>query len=124
MLQKSRTARYVVIAVVALVSRYASAQDASRGETVFSACAVCHAKDHSNRAGPGLGGIVGRTSGTAPGFHYSRAMKKSNMVWTEKTLDAYIAAPQQLVPGNTMPYSGLKNAQDRSDLIAFLKSLR
>ncbi|OWJ69074.1 c-type cytochrome [Inquilinus limosus] len=100
------------------------AQDTAHGETVFKACAACHAKDQTNRTGPGLQGVVGRTAGTAPGFRFSHAMKQSGIVWDEKTLNAYLAAPQKAVPGNTMPYAGLKNNQDRADLIAYLATLK
>jgi cytochrome c len=100
------------------------AQDAAHGETVFKVCAACHAKDQTNRTGPGLQGVVGRTAGTVPGFRFSRAMKQSGIVWDETSLDAYLAAPQKAVPGNTMPYAGMKNDQDRADLIAYLATLK
>ena len=50
-------------------------------------------------------------------------MKKSNLTWTAQNLDAYIADPQQKVPGNHMPYSGMSDAQERAALIAYLQSL-
>jgi cytochrome c len=100
------------------------AQDAEHGKTIFKACAVCHATDHANRVGPGLEAIIGRTAGTVPGFSYSRAMKKSGIVWDTKTLDAYLESPQQVVPGNRMPYAGLKNPTERADLVAYLASLK
>jgi cytochrome c len=115
------------IAVFVLAGLTASsvyAQDAGHGKTVFKACAVCHATDHANRVGPGLGGIVGRKAGTVPGFRYSNAMKKSGIVWDAKTLDAYLESPQKAVPGNRMPYAGLKNAADRADVIAYLTTLK
>jgi cytochrome c len=114
----------IALAVGCVVAVPALAQDAAHGENLFKACAACHAKDDSKRAGPGLRGIVGRTAGKSSGFHYSRAMKQSNIVWDAKTLDAYIAAPQKVVPGNIMPYAGMKDAQDRADLIAYLESLK
>ena len=100
------------------------AQDAEHGKNVFKACAGCHATDHANRGGPGLEGIVGRKAGTAPGFGYSDAMKNSGIVWDEKTLDAYLESPQKEVPGNIMPYLGLKNPTDRTDLVAYLATLK
>ena len=102
----------------------AYAQDISHGKSVFRACSACHATDQTNRVGPGLQGIVGRTAGTFPAFRYSRAMKKSGIIWDEKSLDAYLAAPQKAIPGNRMPFAGLKNAQDRADLIAYLATLK
>jgi cytochrome c len=115
------------IAVLVLAGATAKpgyAQDAEHGKTVFKACAACHATDHANRVGPGLEGIIGRKAGTAPGFGYSNAMKKSDIVWDTKILDAYLESPQQVVPGNRMPYAGLKNATDRTDLVAYLAALK
>ena len=100
------------------------AQDAEHGKSVFKACAACHATDRANRVGPGLEGIIGRKAGTVPGFRYSNAMKKSGIVWDAKTLDAYVESPQKVVPGNRMPYAGLKNPTDRADLVAYLATLK
>jgi cytochrome c len=100
------------------------AQDAEHGKTVFKACAACHATDHANRVGPGLERIVGRKAGTAPGFRYSDAMKNSGIVWDDKWLNAYLESPQKAVPGNRMPYAGLKNPTDRTDLVAYLATLK
>src|SRR5205823_14271865 len=57
------------------------AQDAEHGKTIFKACAACHATDHASRAGPGLGGIIGRKPGRVPGFTYSNGWRKSNIAW-------------------------------------------
>ena len=117
----------VLIAVLVLTGVTANtsyAQDAEHGKTIFKACAACHASDHANRVGPGLEGIIGRKAGTAPGFGYSNAMKKSDIVWDTKILDAYLESPQQVVPGNRMPYPGLKNLTDRTDLVAYLAALK
>ena len=100
------------------------AQDANHGKIVFKSCAACHAPDHVNRVGPGLGGIIGRRAGTVPSFSYSDAMKKSGIVWDAKTIDAYLESPQKVVPGNRMPYAGLKNPTDRTDLVAYLDALK
>jgi len=102
----------------------ANAQDAKHGQQVFTACAACHATDNTTRLGPGLQGIIGRRSGSMAGFRYSRAMKNANITWDEKSLDAYINSPQVSVPGTTMPFSGLPNAGDRADLIAYLQTLK
>jgi cytochrome c len=100
------------------------AQDTEHGKTVFKACSACHATDLTNRLGPGLEGIVGRKAGTAPGFRYSNAIKNSGIVWDDKWLNAYLESPQKAVPGNKMPYAGLKDATDRADLIAYLVTLK
>lgn len=100
------------------------AQDAEHGKAIFKACATCHATDHANRVGPGLEGIIGRRAGTVPGFSYSDAMKRSGIVWDAKILDAYVESPQKVVPGNRMPYAGLKDTTDRADLVAYLATLK
>lgn len=113
-----------VLMLAGLVASPGYAQDAGHGKSVFEACAACHATDHANRVGPGLEGIVGRKAGTAPGFRYSNAMKKSGIVWDDRWLNAYLESPQKAVPGNRMPYPGLKDATDRADLVAYLATLK
>jgi cytochrome c len=100
------------------------AQDAEHGQIIFKACAACHATDDANRVGPGMGAIIGRKAGTVPGFRYSNAMKMSDIVWDAKILNAYLESPQKVVPGNRMPYAGLKDPTDRADLVAYLATLR
>ena len=58
--------------------------------------------------GPSLYRMVGRKTGTVPGFHYSQANLTANLTWDEATLDKYLQAPRAVVPGTTMTYSGLK----------------
>lgn len=101
-----------------------AAGDAGKGETVFANCAPCHSTGTNTIVGPGLAGIVGRASASTAGFRYSSAMKRANLVWNETTLDAFIADPQKVVPNNVMPFSGLADAQQRADLIAYLKTLK
>ena len=59
-----------------------------------------------------------------PGFSYSQVMKSSNIVWDEKSLDAFIMAPQKALPGNTMPFPGISDQEERNDLIAYLETLK
>ena len=99
-------------------------QDATAGRQTFAQCAACHALDATNGAGPSLKGVMGRKAGTVPGYRYSRAMRSANIVWDEDTMDAYIADPQKLIPGNLMPFSGLTNPKEREDLIAYLLSVK
>ena len=102
----------------------AGAQDATAGKQAFAQCAACHSVEGANGLGPSLQGIVGRKSGTFPGFRYSRAMKAAGIAWDEKSLDAYLTEPQKLVPGNLMPFSGVADAKQRADLIAYLKTVK
>ena len=95
--------------------------DPAPGKLVFRKCQVCHSLEPGKDVlGPSLAGIIGRKSGAEPNYGYSPAMKDANLTWDAKTLDAYLDDPQKLVPGNKMPFPGLKTAQDRADVIAFL----
>ena len=116
---KALAAGLVAVAAVA-----AHAQDAAAGKAVFAQCTACHSIDGSNGAGPTLKGIVGSKAGEVAGFRFSRAMKNAGTAWDEKTLDAYIANPQTAIPGNVMPFSGLPDAKQRADLIAYLTTLK
>ncbi len=99
----------------------AVAGDAAQGRTVFRKCGVCHSlAPGKNLQGPSLAGVVGRKSGEAPNFSYSDAMRKAGLTWNAATLDAYLTDPQKLVPGNRMPFPGLKSQHDRDDVIAYL----
>jgi cytochrome c len=91
--------------------------------TVFSQCEVCHSVDGINGTGPTLKGVVGRQSGTVPGFRYSRAMKGAGITWDDKSLDQYLSDPQELVPGNVMPFSGIADRAQRAAIIAYLKTI-
>lgn len=74
--------------------------------------------------GPSLASIWGRKAGTAEGFRrYSDALKRSGVVWNEKSMDAWLRDPAAFVPGNWMLFQGIKDAQPRNDLIAFMKAV-
>jgi nitrite reductase (NO-forming) len=95
--------------------------DPAAGKLVFRKCQVCHSHDPGKDIlGPSLAGVFGRKSGTEPNYAYSPAMKDANLTWDANTLDAYLDDPQKTVPGNKMPFPGLKTPQDRSDVIAYL----
>ena len=94
--------------------------DAAAGRLVFRKCQACHSMEPGKvMLGPSLAGILGRKAGSEAGYSYSPAMKQANIVWDEKTLDAYLTDPQKVVPGNKMPFPGLKTDTDRADVIAF-----
>src|ERR1700722_8536089 len=94
--------------------------DAAEGRLVFRKCQACHSMEPGKTLlGPSLAGILGRKAGADANYNYSPAMKQANVVWDAKSLDAYLADPQKVVPGNKMPFPGLKTAQDRADIIAF-----
>ena len=96
--------------------------DAAKGEARFAECAACHRLEAGvNEVGPSLNGIFSRKAGELSEFRYSPAMKRSGVTWTAETLDKYIADPQAFIPANRMPYSGMSNANDRADLVAYLQ---
>ena len=98
------------------------AQDAEAGEKAFVVCRACHqiGPNAKNAVGPVLNGIIGRTAGTYPNFEYSAANKDSGLVWGADELDKYLTSPQTVVPHTKMIFPGLKDAQKRKDVIAFL----
>jgi cytochrome c len=97
--------------------------DAAAGEKVFAHCAPCHSnKPGENKFGPSLADVIGRKSGTEPGYNYSSAMKGANVTWDEKTLDEYLQGPGKFVRGTKMVYF-VPNEKDRQDVIAYLKTL-
>jgi cytochrome c len=124
-MKEGKSGAFIAVLVLAgAIANPGYAQDAEHGKTIFKSCAACHSTDHANRVGPGLEGIIGRQAGTVPGFPYSDAMKKSDIAWNTKILDAYLESPQEVVPGNRMPYAGLKDPTERADLVAYLATLK
>ncbi|MGD9831570.1 MAG: cytochrome c family protein [Piscinibacter sp.] len=98
------------------------AGDAVRGQQLYeSRCIACHSVEQS-RVGPSHQGVLGRRAGSVPGYDYSPALKASRLVWSERTLDAWLADPQRLIPGQKMGVQ-VKDANDRADLIAYLKAV-
>jgi cytochrome c len=104
----------------------ALAQDAENGEQVFRQCRACHqiGDNAKNLVGPQLNNVIGRTAGTAEGFKYSNVnieAGKKGLVWNPETLDKYLEAPLQFMPGTRMAFAGLPDDDQRKDVIAYLK---
>ncbi|WP_176590992.1 cytochrome c family protein [Sphingobium sp. EM0848] len=118
-------AKFTAIAAAVLIASPVLAQtgDAAKGKAVFARCMACHTVDPGvNRLGPSLAGVIGRTSGSVPGFAYSPAMKNAKIRWDAKSLDAFLTKPAAQVPGSKMIFAGLPNPADRANLIAYLAS--
>ncbi len=99
--------------------------DAKAGERVFALCRSCHVLEEGvNRVGPSLYNIVGRKSGTVEGYSYSEANKSSGVTWTTDVLFEYLEDPKGFMPGTKMAFPGIKNPQDRANLIAYLESTK
>jgi cytochrome c len=117
-----------VACTIALAPVRAPAQggNAADGAEVFKKCRACHdvGPAAKNKVGPVLNGIIGRQAGTIEGFNYSPAKEeagKKGLLWTEEVLFKYLEAPLSFMPGTKMAFAGLKDEQDRRDLIAYLK---
>ena len=99
--------------------------DIDAGKKIFRKCKVCHTlkAGGKNKIGPNLHSVIGRDAGTVDGFKYSKAMKESGIVWNEKMLRAFLTNPKKFIPGNKMPFPGLRKDEDLKDIIAYLKTL-
>ena len=123
------TVRRLLLAAALVVCESASAGGAEkssagamRGEQVYTRCLACHALAY-DRVGPRHCGLIGRRAGSVPQFSYSPAMKKSGIVWNDKTLDRFLTQPLKMVPGTAMTYDGIADPKDRADLIAYLEQV-
>jgi len=100
--------------------------DVAKGEQVSKKCMACHAiNDKTNKVGPHLVGIVGRPVASVEGYNYSESMKAhgaTGAVWDEAALQAYLENPKAVVEKSKMAFAGLKKEDERTDLIAFLKT--
>jgi len=94
------------------------------GAEVFRACVACHTlrPDEGNRAGPTLAGIFGRRIATLPGYRFSDALKKLDIVWTPETVaKLFEIGPATYTPGTKMPEQTIGSAEDRGALVRFLE---
>ena len=97
-----------------------AAADATAGESVFRNCRSCHALDGADGVGPHLNGVVGRAVDAVAGYAYSGALEQVADVWSEENLYNFLQDPQGWAPGTKMTYQGLKDPEDRANLIAYL----
>jgi len=120
-------ALFVAICAVGLApGAPAQEGDVENGAEVYKKCRACHevGPEAKNKVGPLLNGIVGRQAGTIEGYTYSDANKAAGakgLVWTEEVMFKYLEAPLSFMPGTKMAFAGLKDGQDRKDVIAYLK---
>ena len=134
---KHIAAALTALSVIFAAGSVSAAGDAAKGKRVFNSCRACHSLAAGvSKIGPSLNGIIGREAGSwkkknGKLFPFSSAMKKAGkgnaaksikpLVWTPETLKKYIKAPKKFVPGNRMPFPGLKNAKKLDNLIAYLE---
>jgi len=109
-----------------LVAGTAVANDPEAGEKIFKKCKACHqvGADAKNRIGPQLNGLFGRAAGSVDGAKYSKSMLRAGadgLVWTDKTLDAFLENPKSLVSKTRMSFRGLKDPEDRANVLVYLR---
>ncbi len=100
--------------------------DADRGAKVFRKCSGCHqvGRDAVNRTGPLLNNIFDSKAASVEGFFYSKSLQRAaadGLIWDLEHLDAYLENPKALVSGTRMSFRGLKDPQDRHDVLAYLR---
>ena len=96
--------------------------DPKKGGQAFRACVACHALEPGlHLSGPSLGGFLNRPSGSAKGYvRYSPELKSAGFDWIPSALDAWIEAPEKMMPGTYMSFPGISDPKARADLVAFL----
>lgn len=103
--------------------------DPAAGEAAFRRCAACHTAEQggANKIGPNLWEIVNRPVASHEGFSYSAAMQEfaqgGSVVWDYEHLSHFLLSPKGLVKGTAMNFPGIKDGQDRANVIAYLRSL-
>lgn len=113
-----------IAAMAWLAPQSASAQDVEAGKKVFVKCSACHsATAGQKKVGPSLANVVGRTAGTEPGYNYSVVMRRAGLTWTPDSLDRFLTNPWAMLHGSKMIFSGLKDPNDRANVIAYLQTI-
>ncbi len=109
------------VILAALGEAYTDA-DLSNGQRQFRRCQSCHTLNEGGRhtVGPNLYGIMGAPAAAQERFSYSRQLTESGLVWDAATMDAWLENPRSMVPGNRMSFVGLRDADARRDVIAYL----
>lgn len=117
--------RAAAAALLAFASATLAAGDAQRGAQLFRQCVACHSvQPGEHLTGPSLAHVWNRKAGGAKDFlRYSEALKRSGVTWNDATLERWLAAPEKFIPGNAMTFPGMRDAQARRDVIAYLRAV-
>jgi cytochrome c2 len=115
----------LIVAVLGAAVQPVVAQDLAAGEASFRKCTACHGVGESatNRMGPILNNLFGRTAGTQEGYSYSRAMVaagEAGLVWTPQTMTSFLHGPRAFIPGNKMSFVGIKSDEEVANVVAYL----
>jgi cytochrome c len=110
------------LAVLASLPAPYNAADLDNGKKRFAQCRSCHtlAAGGPNLVGPNLHGVFGREIGSKPGYSYSKPAQEANFVWDAQKLDQWLADPRGFLPGTKMAFPGIKAANDRRDVVAYV----
>ena len=111
---------FATLALAGAAAAQAAPPDLKLGKATFARCAACHSMNY-DLAGPRLCDLIGRRAGSVPGFEYSAAMKRSDIVWSAQMLDRLLADPVKAVPGTTMTTGAVPKRAERSALVAYLQ---
>lgn len=117
----------VLLAFLAMQAGSAAAQEGNwrDGRKVFAKCKTCHSfREGKKLFGPSLAGVFDRKAGTAPGYTYSDAMQAKSaagLVWTDETMAEFLLKPGAFIPKTKMNFPGIADAQERADVIAYVK---
>ena len=113
--------KHIIIILSVLMSiSIAHADTKVSGEKIFKRCVSCHSFT-KNKIGPSLGNIFDQKAGIVEGFKYSKAMKNSDIIWNDCTLDKFLKKPRKHIKGTKMRFSGLKKKSHRDAVIKYLK---
>jgi cytochrome c len=101
-----------------------AAADAGKGQQTAVVCTSCHSfEKDQDRTGPSLFGVLGRPVASRASFKYSSAFAAQTGPWTYERLDHYLTNPAKAIPGNRMGFAGLRKADDRANVLAYLRTL-
>ena len=110
----------IILSVLVIMVIYVGVTHAADGEKIFKRCVSCHSLT-KNKHGPALGNIFGEKAGSVKGYRYSKAMRNSDIIWNEDTLDKFLIKPRKYIKRTKMIFSGIKKKSQREALIKYLK---
>ena len=116
--------KYILVVIgmiiIILTVSIANTADPVKGKKVFKKCVACHSlQEGKNKIGPSLYNLLGRKAGSVDGYKYSKAMKNSDVVWDEESLDKFLTKPRKFIKKTKMSFRGIKKKSLRDDLISF-----
>ena len=119
--------KYILVVIgmiiIILTVSIANTADPVKGKKVFKKCVVCHSlQEGKNKIGPSLYNLLGRKAGSVDGYKYSKAMKNSDVVWDEESLDKFLTKPRKFIKKTKMSFRGIKKKSLRDDIISYLKN--